>query len=69
MTVSAGSNQPGSCTSADSSSYSMLILMANAYADLGKYHGITPYVGAGYRWCICKLGHAQQHSDLHSDRL
>ncbi len=44
---SAASNQPGSCTSADSSSYSMLILMANAYVDLGKYHGFTPYVGAG----------------------
>jgi opacity protein-like surface antigen len=26
---------------------SELLFLANAYADLGKYHGITPYVGAG----------------------
>jgi len=26
---------------------SELLLMANAYADLGTFHGITPYVGAG----------------------
>jgi len=35
------------CTSTDSSAYSALLLMANAYVDLGTYHGITPYVGAG----------------------
>src|SRR5690606_20303649 len=23
------------------------LLMANAYADLGEFHGVTPYVGAG----------------------
>ncbi len=40
-------NQPGSCTSVDTSSHSMLLVMANAYADLGNFHGITPYVGAG----------------------
>ncbi len=40
-------NQPGSCTSVDTSSHSMLLVMANAYADLGNYHGFTPYVGAG----------------------
>jgi len=35
------------CTSTDRTSYSALLLMANAYVDLGTYHGITPYVGAG----------------------
>jgi opacity protein-like surface antigen len=35
------------CVSDDSSSLSALLLLANAYADLGTYHGITPYVGAG----------------------
>lgn len=35
------------CQSSDSSSYSALLLLANAYADLGTYKGITPYVGVG----------------------
>src|SRR5690606_23219142 len=35
------------CSSTDSSSYKALLLMANAYVDLGTYRGITPYVGAG----------------------
>ncbi|MCT8997946.1 outer membrane protein [Chelativorans intermedius] len=35
------------CTSTDESSYSALLLMANAYVDLGTYQGVTPYVGAG----------------------
>ncbi|WEX10005.1 outer membrane protein [Chelativorans sp. AA-79] len=35
------------CSSRDSTSYSALLLMANAYVDLGTYRGITPYVGAG----------------------
>lgn len=35
------------CTSVDSSSYEALLLMANAYVDLGTYHGVTPYLGAG----------------------
>lgn len=42
-----GGTQPGSCSSVDTSSHSTLLVMANAYADLGNYHGITPYVGAG----------------------
>ena len=37
----------GSCVSADTSSVSIYALMANAYVDLGNYHGFTPYVGAG----------------------
>lgn len=35
------------CESVDTSSYSALLLMANAYVDLGTYKGLTPYVGAG----------------------
>ncbi|MET3581106.1 opacity protein-like surface antigen [Mesorhizobium robiniae] len=33
--------------SVDTSSATTLLLLANAYADLGTWHGITPYVGAG----------------------
>ena len=35
------------CVSVDTSSYSALLLLANAYAEFGTWHGITPYVGAG----------------------
>ncbi|MGB8819102.1 MAG: outer membrane protein [Rhizobiaceae bacterium] len=35
------------CTSSDSSTMSALVVLANAYVDLGTYSGITPYVGAG----------------------
>lgn len=35
------------CVSTDTSAYQALLIMANAYIDLGTYHGITPYVGAG----------------------
>ncbi len=42
---------PGACgnpfCSTDTSSYKAWLVMANAYIDLGTYHGITPYVGAG----------------------
>ena len=34
-------------TSYDESSYSAFLLLANAYADLGTYYGVTPYIGAG----------------------
>ena len=37
----------GYCTSNDSSRFSALLLLANAYADLGTWNGVTPYVGAG----------------------
>jgi opacity protein-like surface antigen len=29
------------------SAYTAWLLMANAYADLGTWHGVTPYIGAG----------------------
>ena len=35
------------CTSSDRSAYSAIVAMANAYVDLGTWHRITPYVGAG----------------------
>lgn len=38
---------PVPCTSVDESAYSAFVLLANAYADLGTWHGVTPYVGAG----------------------
>lgn len=37
----------GVCTSSDTSNMSALLLLANAYADLGTYGRVTPYVGAG----------------------
>lgn len=43
-----GTPVPGTpCTSVDTSSYSALLLLANAYVDIGTWHGVTPYVGAG----------------------
>ncbi|MBS3647923.1 porin family protein [Pseudaminobacter sp. 19-2017] len=35
------------CVSSDSTSMNALLLLANAYVDLGTYYGFTPYVGAG----------------------
>ena len=35
------------CFSTDTSKMSALLLLANAYVDLGTWHGVTPYVGAG----------------------
>lgn len=35
------------CISTDTSSFSAWGLLANAYVDIGTWHGITPYVGAG----------------------
>lgn len=35
------------CVSVDTSKFSALLLLANAYAELGTYKRITPYVGAG----------------------
>lgn len=37
----------GPCTSTDTSTFSALLLLANAYAELGTWHRITPYLGAG----------------------
>lgn len=42
-----GSTSDGVDTSSDVSHFSALLLLANAYVDIGTWHGITPYVGAG----------------------
>lgn len=38
---------PVACNSTDTANVTAYAVLANAYADLGTYHGITPYVGAG----------------------
>ena len=38
----------GACTSVDTSAYSAIVAMANVYVDLGTWHKVTPYVGAGF---------------------
>jgi len=35
------------CSSTDTSNMSAMLLLANAYVDLGHWKGFTPYVGAG----------------------
>jgi opacity protein-like surface antigen len=35
------------CSSTEVSKMSTYLLLANAYADLGTWHGVTPYIGAG----------------------
>jgi opacity protein-like surface antigen len=35
------------CLSTEVSKMSAYLLLANAYADLGTWHGVTPYIGAG----------------------
>ncbi len=42
-----GGGTPPSFTNDYSGKKSEWLLLANAYADLGTYYGITPYVGAG----------------------
>jgi opacity protein-like surface antigen len=37
----------GWCKAEESGKVSKLTLLVNAYADLGEYYGLTPYVGAG----------------------
>ena len=35
------------CSYSDNSSFSATTFLANAYVDIGNWHGFTPYVGAG----------------------
>jgi opacity protein-like surface antigen len=42
-----GSTTDGVTTSVEVSKMSAFLLLANAYYDIGTWHGITPYVGAG----------------------
>lgn len=45
------------CVTTDSSSFTAISVMANAYIDLGKYSGFTPYVGAGIGGTHVNWGH------------
>lgn len=42
-----GQTSDGINVSVDTSAYSALLLLANAYVDIGTWYGVTPYVGAG----------------------
>jgi len=42
-----GSTSDINGTSVEVSEMSALLLLANAYVDIGTWHGVTPYVGAG----------------------
>lgn len=42
-----GGGAPIACTTTDTANFGALSLMANAYIDLGKFNGFTPYVGVG----------------------
>lgn len=46
----------GGCASTDESKMSALLLLANAYADLGTWNRITPYVGVGIGGAHVKWG-------------
>ena len=43
----ATSGCPSTCAAVDTSSFTTLKLLGNAYVDLGNFSGFTPYVGAG----------------------
>ena len=51
------------CVSNDSSSFSALGLMANAYVDIGKWGLFTPYVGAGLGGTYIKWDKLKNHND------
>lgn len=45
-------------------SLSSTVVLANAYADLGNYNGLTPYIGAGVGAAYNKLGDTYQHTSF-----
>jgi opacity protein-like surface antigen len=45
-------------------SLSSTVILANAYADLGNYHGLTPYIGAGIGAAYNKMGDTYQHTSF-----
>ncbi|CCV10988.1 outer membrane protein [Mesorhizobium sp. STM 4661] len=51
------------CTSVDTSSYSAMLLLANAYVDIGTWRGVTPYVGAGIGGAWVKWDTLQNSDD------
>jgi len=38
-----------------------MLLLANAYVDIGTWHGVTPYVGAGIGGALGQVGYAAQY--------
>lgn len=40
------------------------VVLANGYADLGKYNGLTPYIGAGIGFAYNKTGDTYQHTSF-----
>ena len=53
------------CRSEDESTAAVLSFMVNGYVDLGTYVGITPYVGGGLGYTVCRLGAALRFPLLH----
>lgn len=51
------------CSSRDTSSFSALMMLANAYVDLGTYNRVTPYVGAGIGGAYVKWGDLRNRID------
>ncbi len=51
-----GGGAPIACATTDTQSLNALSIMANAYIDLGKFNGFTPYVGAGIGGTHVKWG-------------
>jgi len=47
---------PVPCASTDTAKFGALLLLANAYAEFGTYHGFTPYIGAGIGGAHVKWG-------------
>jgi len=45
--IGAPAGTPGECLFTDTQEVQSTVLLANAYADLGTFNGLTPYVGAG----------------------
>jgi len=45
-------------------SISSTVILANAYADLGNYNGLTPYIGAGVGMAYNKMGDTFQHTSF-----
>jgi opacity protein-like surface antigen len=46
----------GTCSYSDNGTFSATTLLANAYVDLGNYHGFTPYLGAGIGGAYVRWG-------------
>ncbi len=52
------------CQSVDRAKMSALVLLANAYVDLGTWNGLTPYVGAGIGGAHIKWGDLENDANV-----